>query len=346
MLNIISNEYFKSEKMVSGPIKVFKNLIKGLDIIGYPYVVNGDINACDKLWLYNDAMVLKKIKKINKDVKILLGPSFVSDRYISKKIKDILKEKSDQIVCLQPSEWSKEMLLDFGYNYTPVEAWPVGIDTEEFKPLLGKSKDFVLIYFKQRFEDEKEEIEKVLKKNNIKYKIIVYGDYLQKDFLNFLNNAKYIIWIGRQESQGIGFQEALSMNVPILVWDVKKVGHWLPPVKDVDIFLEDELEYKNTTVAPYFDDTCGVKFYDIGELGEKIAFMEGNYKNFSPREYILNNLSLEKQALEFLNIFDKYWGLKVKDGYKSKVNTDKKWKNEFLWKIFSKVYYFVRRLIK
>ena len=98
MLNIISNEYFKSEKMVSGPIKVFKNLIKGLDLVEYPYVVNGDINACDKLWIYNDPMALKKIKKINKDVKILLGPSFVSDRYIGKKIKDILKEKSDQMI--------------------------------------------------------------------------------------------------------------------------------------------------------------------------------------------------------------------------------------------------------
>lgn len=32
--------------------------------------------------------------------------------------------------------------------------------------------------------------------------------------------------------------------------------------------------------------------------------MEKNYKKFKPREYILNNLSLEKQAKELLSYFD------------------------------------------
>jgi len=331
--------------MISGPIKVFRNLLKGLDLIDYPYVVNGDLNSCDKLWIYNDPIALNNARKINKNVKILLGPGFYMDRCLSKNIKNLLKEKSEEIVCLQPSLWSKEMLLDFGYNYTPVEFWPTGIDTKEFKPDVVRSRDFVLIYFKQRFDWEKEEVEKLLKKKNINYKIIVYGEYLQKDFLNLLNSSKYVIWIGRQESQGIALQEALSMDVPLLVWDVKKVGHWSPPPKDVNIFLKEEYEYTNTTVIPYFDSSCGASFYDSNDIEEKIVFMENNYRNFEPREYILKNLSLEKQALEFLNIFEKKWGLKVEDGYGERLRTSKKWKNEFLWKIFSKIYYLFKRLI-
>lgn len=342
MLNIISNEYFKSEKIISGPTKVFRNLVKGLDIIDYPYIINGDLNSCNKLWIYNDPLALKKIENINKDIKILLGPGFFYSRCLGEDIKNILREKSEQIVCLQPSKWSRDMLVEFGYDYTCVEFWPTGIDTEEFKPYLNE-KDLVLVYFKNRYDWELEVVEKQLKNKNINYKIIIYGNYNEKEYLRLLRRTKYIVWVGRQESQGIALQEALSTDVPILVWDVKKVGHWSPSKKDSKIFLKNELEYKNTTVAPYFDDTCGLLFYNADELEEKIMFMENNYKKFKPRDYILNNLSLKKQALDFLNIFEKRWGLKIEEGYKGKLYTNKKWKNEFMWKLIAEVYFFIKK---
>jgi len=346
MLNIISNEFFKSKNRVSGPIKVFRNLIMGLKKIGYPYVINGDLEACNKLWIYNDPAALKKVGDIGKNVKILLGPGFYFDRCIKKNIKEILKAKSGQIVCLQPSDWSKAMLQHFGYSYTPVESWPVGIDTDEFFSRPAAEADMVLIYFKQRFSRELDGVTNILGKKRLNYQVIYYGKYSEDNYKNLLKKAKYIIWVGGTESQGIAMQEALSMDVPALVWDVKKVGYWPQSPKDIGIFTKEESDYDKATVAPYFDDRCGIKFFNADELEEKISFMEDNYKNFKPREYILENLSLEKQAKDFINLYDKYWGLKFEDGYKDKLLSRKKWKNEFLWKNISKIYYFFNSIAR
>jgi hypothetical protein len=35
--------------------------------------------------------------------------------------------------------------------------------------------------------------------------------------------------------------------------------------------------------------------------------MEKNYKKFTPREYIINNLSLKKQAKDFIDLYDKHY---------------------------------------
>jgi hypothetical protein len=58
-----------------------------------------------------------------------------------------------------------------------------------------------------------------------------------------------------------------------------------------------------STSVPYFDDRCGIKFYSIEELEQKYKiFINSKY---SPREFILEKLSLEKSTsslIEILNI--------------------------------------------
>jgi hypothetical protein len=49
--------------------------------------------------------------------------------------------------------------------------------------------------------------------------------------------------------------------------------------------------------VPYFDSMCGVVSYDIN----KFELFYNNLNKFSPREYIVNNLSLVKQASKYID---------------------------------------------
>jgi glycosyltransferase involved in cell wall biosynthesis len=104
----------------------------------------------------------------------------------------------------------------------------VGIDTYTYVPP-KKEKSSVLIYFKTRFPAELAYCEKLLQEKSIAYNIINYDTgYQESDFLSLLEISKYVIRIGRQETQGIALEEVLSMNVPILLRDVHTVGQWEP----------------------------------------------------------------------------------------------------------------------
>lgn len=322
MLNIISRSILF--KGVSGPKKVVENLIKGLDKLGYPYVFNKRLDACKKLYIHDDRCALKQIKKLSRDIKVIAGPNlYVLPREIPKNI-DL-----SRIIYLQPSQWVKDFWLDFRFNKCLVDVWPTGIDTDSFNPLDDK-KEFVLIYFKQRFGDELKQVEDVLRKKKLDYRIIKYGNYKEIDYKNLLSKSRYIIWLGRQESQGLALQEALALNIPILVCDVHSVGY----CDSGGEFNEEEKDYKNTTSAPYFSDACGLKIKDFLELNNAVDFMEQNIQKFQPREYILKNLNLEKQAKDLILLYEKHFELFYKDGFKEKLLKEGDWINNKLYYIF------------
>ena len=194
-------------------------------------------------------------------------------------------------------------LWDKYYNHKTSVVWPVWIDTYSYTPSKQK-KNNVLIYFKTRYPEELKYCESLLKKLNIEYNIINYDTwYKEIDFLNLLDKSKYVIRIGRQETQWIALEECLSKNIPILLRDVRKVGDRSPNTEyEKGIFSEDELQ-EFATAAPYFDDSCWIRFYNKEELENNIINMEKNYKKFTPRKYIKNNLSLEKQAKEIISFY-------------------------------------------
>ena len=287
MLNIISRSILF--KNVSGPKKVVENLIKGLDKISYPYVINKRLDACKRLWIHDDTKALREISNLPKEIKIIVGPNIYN---LPKDIPEYLDLST--IVYLQPSIWTKSFWLKFGADKYSIEVWPTGIDTEEFKPSrkTREKKEFVLVYFKKRFADELETVKNALNRKNIDYRIIDYAKgYKESNYKNLLVKSKYVIWLGIGEAQGIALQEALSVDVPILVCDVYSVGHRVGGEE----FSQEEKEFQNTTSAPYFDSRCGIKIKDLNDLRQGIDFMESHLKNFKPREYILENLSLDKK---------------------------------------------------
>ena len=107
-----------------------------------------------------------------------------------------------------------------------------------------------------------------------------------------LQNAKYAIWVDAHESQGFAIQEALSCNVPLLVWNTKTMNQ------------EYGSKYSNIhcTTIPYWDQRCGEFFYNINELDETFNLFISKLEIYKPREYILEELSVEKCSERFLEL--------------------------------------------
>jgi len=328
MINIISKAYLS--KNATGPKKVVDNLIKGLDILGYPYVINKRLDACQRLWIHDDTAALARINKLDPSVKVVAGPNlYVVPRNIPRAI-DLSK-----VIYLHPSQWVKDFWLDFGFGRCPIEVWPAGIDTDEFKPA-PDDKEHVLVYFKQRGSEELEIIENSLQKRKIKYKLINYSaSYKEKDYKDLLKKSRYLIWLGRQESQGIALEEALACDIPALICDVSYVGQWSVDRKLRGILDEEENAYQNTTSAPYFDERCGIKIKDLSKISEAINIMEDGCESFNSRQYIVKNLNLEKQAADFLLIYEKYFGLTIEQGRHISLGKSEDWRNN---KLYFKLY--------
>jgi len=323
MINIISKSYLSSS--VSGPQKVVRNLIKGLEILKYPYIINQRLDACQRLWIHDDDFALTKLKDLPSEIKVVAGPNlYILPRHVPRAV-DL-----SRAIWLHPSDWAKDFWIKTGFNRCPIAVWPAGIDTYEFVPSV-KEKKIVLIYFKQRFPEELQIVEQELTKRKILYKKIVYNHYIESEFKQLLEETKYIVWIGRQESQGIALQEALSTNIPMLVWDVKNIGHWLASKKEMAIFNKEENDFVNTSSAPYFDSRCGVKIKEAGQLGAAVDIMETTWNQFSPRQYIVENLSLEKQAKDLLMIYENYFSLSLEAGYDEKKIKKGQWRNNLWW---------------
>ncbi|MCX6800172.1 MAG: hypothetical protein NT091_03430, partial [Candidatus Falkowbacteria bacterium] len=178
--------------------------------------------------------------------------------------------------------------------------------------------------------------------NNIKYSLIKYGEYKEIDYQNELKKARYIIWLGQSESQGIALEEALASNVPILVWEISCLGHWkASTTKEQNSIPQEWLSIK-ASVAPYFNSDCGYIINNEKEIDDGIDFMEKNLNMFNPRKYILDDLFLEKQAREFVGLFDKYWKSDSMSMNQKVINDQASWKNRFTWCLMLKIFYFLK----
>ena len=106
-----------------------------------------------------------------------------------------------------------------------------------------------------------------------------------------------MIFLCEHETQGIAYQQALSCVVPILAWD--RGGYWQNPA-----FYPERVRFEPVSSVPYWDGRCGLKFSDVEQLGQVLVeFTDGvKQEKFSPREYILENLTLERCARQYVRI--------------------------------------------
>lgn len=284
-----------------GVDKVFINLCLGLDKLGVPYEVNLPFRKLDRSdrigVLGRGRRCLEGYDRPNPIVAgigLMTHPSEWPN----------LCEEYPVVKYLQHSEWANEVYKPyFGGRCT---LWPVGINTNLWKPNAPKDKtvDF-LIYNKIRWNYEQRHIELLshirsqLNKRGLSFEELRYGSYKPEDYRDALKRCRAMIFLCEHESQGIAYQECLSTDTPILAWDQ---GWCLDPNR----FAWGMPEIPATSV-PFWDSRCGVKFDSIDRFPDKLEeFLDKlNLKGFAPREYILENLTLEICAQRYLEILEK-----------------------------------------
>lgn len=216
------------------------------------------------------------------DTKFIFGPHFsvFPEGYQM----DIIRRTN--VTYIHPSEWAAKVWRDSPLcNNIKVEPLPFGVDIERFKdskPISERQR--VFIYFKTRHPHLLSILQSFLNSKNICYEIFNYNTRYHEDtYIECLKNAKYGIWLGRHESQGFALEEALSMNVPLLVWNVKSMNE------------EYGSNYNDipASVIPYWDERCGEYFYNENELENIFNIFISKLETYKPREYILENLTME-----------------------------------------------------
>ena len=202
---------------------------------------------------------------------------------------------------LQHSAWTNEIYRPYFGNRCTV--WPAGIDTSAWLPGLIQSKtiDF-LIYDKILWNYERtrsellEPVRAALRRRGLKFREIRCGAYAPADYREALSRSRAMIFLAEHESQGLACQECLASGVPVLAWDQ---GRWLDPNR----YRWGTPDVAATSV-PYWDERCGIKFRGAVDFPDKLQeFLDGlRSQRFAPRDYIMENLTLERSARLFVDI--------------------------------------------
>jgi hypothetical protein len=197
-------------------------------------------------------------------------------------------------IYIQPSIWAAETWRNFNVEkFIPIKVFPFPVEVDKFCPIQNSQKNEVFIYVKSRKPEEVEYVKQFLNYKNVTYKIFDYiKKYNEEDYLKCLQNAKYGIIIGRHESQGFAIEEALSCNIPLLIWEVKymsqEYGYNYPDIP--------------ATVIPYWDERCGEFFYTAEEFETTYNKFITKLETYSPRAYIMENLSPQKCGEQFIEL--------------------------------------------
>jgi hypothetical protein len=255
-------------------------------IINHTNIDSIDLTQFDCVYSPSQTLDVKKYP----NTKFIFGPHF--SVLPENNIISILN--NNNVVYVQPSTWVVNLWKRFPIcQHIRIESLPFGVDTlnfNEIKHINNRSK--VFLYFKRRDPNELNSIINFLKTKNIHPMVFSYANkYDENEYINYLHDAKFGFWLDAHESQGFALEEALSCNVPLLVWNVTSLNQ------------EHGSSYPNepATTIPYWDDRCGEYFTDIRQLETTFNKFINNLSEYKPREYILENISIEKCEEKFIN---------------------------------------------
>jgi hypothetical protein len=279
--------------------KVFMNLRLGLDRLGVPYEVNlpfSRLRPDDLVGVLglgrNCLRGYTRRERLVAGIGLMTHPSEWPTLF-----------EDYPVACyLQHSAWTEAVYRRYFGDRCAI--WPVGIDTAAWAPMrppAEKPVDF-LVYEKIPWERavlEREllhPIAEALRCAGHSSMTLRYGSYQPSDYRDALGRCRAMIFLSPHESQGIACEEAMSAGVPILAWDPgfsqdPERFRWNDPVIP-------------TTSVPYFDARCGLRFVDFAEFGLQLPlFLERLGSGaFSPRDFVLENLTVEKCSMRFVDI--------------------------------------------
>lgn len=295
-------------KSVTGIEKVYINLCRGFDELNIPYKKNTPFNKIkpddavivlgDEL--YNGKDMLKDYHQPNRiiaGIGLMTHPSEWPDLF----------EEHPIAKYLQHCSWANNLYIK-AYGEDKCEEWPAGVDTVKWTPNKKSDKKYdILVYNKIRWDHENQykilrnPVLKKLDDLGLSYKEIVYGRYTEKEYFALLLQSKAMVFLCEHETQGFACCEAMSMNVPVFAWNP---GY----CQDPNRFIWNDPVFETSSV-PFFDKRCGMTFIDMAEFTLKIDefWAAIKRKDFDPRSYILENLTLKKSAEKMVQIMDRVY---------------------------------------
>jgi hypothetical protein len=281
------------DKNKAGLAKLLNYLLENQQINEYKIGSLGDILNYDIV--YSSADMINTAQYPNQ--KFIFGPHVSMDPYQLHSLENHIHKNS---VYIQPSEWVAQWWKSLGCEqFLPLKAFPFPVDTDKFCPnpeTTIQTRENIFIYFKGRDPAELSKVIDFLSSQQItNYHIFSYRErYKESDYLTYLTTCKYGIILDAHESQGFAIEEALSCDVPLLVWSAKTMnqeyGSRYQPIP--------------CTSIPYWDSRCGEYFHDFAELPFAFQTLQTKLdkESYNPRQYILDTLSTERCAERFMEL--------------------------------------------
>jgi hypothetical protein len=203
-------------------------------------------------------------------------------------------------VYAQPSTWAKtswELTMRDELRAVPIVVAPFPVDISTFMPGAPRVGSKVLVYVKQRSEDDVCIVLKAITSCGGIPVVVRYGLYTEPEYISVLQQCVCGVWVGSHESQGFALQEALATNLPLLVWDMGCMVHSGRPAL---LPGGDECLAQS---APYFDNRCGMVVSSAKEVADTFPTFFALAQSgtvFTPRDFVLQHLDVEP-------VFTRYW---------------------------------------
>lgn len=294
---------------------VTRSLVEGLQKIGYEDFNYGPgsedeiaehVHVLAGVNTLQYAIELKKKKKIKT---LTAGPNIVvfPDEYDAI-ITDPMVEK-----YFSPSDWNKRQFIEMMPSLKDrIYSWPAGVDTEYFKPAEKVERDnTVIVYHKFESDQFCYRVCCELRKYGYKPVVFKYGGrpvefyqgngasqqvekYDIGEFKEALNRSCFAVVISDQESQGLALAEMWAMDVPTICFDPHYyMWEW------EGRFIERDGDISS---CPYLSEATGLRFSNFEELSHILGMLSAGEAQFSPRNWVLANMSDEVCARGFLEL--------------------------------------------
>jgi hypothetical protein len=215
--------------------------------------------------------------------RLLAGTNLVD--FPSERRELICAEEIDLLIV--PCDWVRDnFIADCPELQGRVESWPAGVDTTYWSSTPDPENEprCILVYDKPKRGPVclvSHYIEH-LKRRGYHVKLLKYGHYLPSRYLDILWHTCVMLGFSPDESQGIAWAEAWSVNVPTLLWNQEYVTF-------------KERTFRAST-APYLTPQTGLFFASLAEFEKVFQYWEHNREQFQPRAWVLENMSDEVRA--------------------------------------------------
>ncbi|PIR85943.1 hypothetical protein COU14_01525 [Candidatus Kaiserbacteria bacterium CG10_big_fil_rev_8_21_14_0_10_44_10] len=269
----------KITRKYSGPNAVEDSLLRGLKELNIPFSRNCLTSDTGTVVVLSGTEALRENilhKKKGLIKKLIAGPNIVAHPLDCNGI--LLNKEID--VILVPSQWVADLYMQVVPEIAnKIKVWPAGVPISKASSRTSKP----IIYDKLGDVSLLIKIQEVLA---VPATVFSYGSFNQKDYLEALSEAPYLIYLAKSESQGLALQEAWAHDVPTLV---NKSTHW----------EANDLSWDSPQInCPYLTPELGAIFENVEEL----PIMIEQVSSLHPKKYCDKYLSDRASAQKLLNL--------------------------------------------